>query len=69
MVPLTLGMLTSGPASGYLSDRHGPRLFASGSMILTGVCFGAMELLPVNFTYWVFGLLLFCVGVAIAAFG
>jgi MFS family permease len=69
MVPLTLGMLTSGPASGYLSDRHGPRLFASGGMILTGVCFGAMELLPVNFTYWVFGLLLFCTGVAMAAFG
>jgi len=69
MVPLTLGMLTSGPLSGHLSDRHGARLFASGGMALTGLCFFLMEFLPVNFHYWYFGLLLFATGASMAAFG
>ena len=29
MLPLTIGMLIAGPASGYLSDRFGARWFAS----------------------------------------
>ena len=30
MFPLTIGMLISGPTSGYLSDRYGARPFATG---------------------------------------
>jgi len=69
MVPLTAGMLVSGPLSGILSDRFGARPFATGGMIATGVCFAVMELLPVNFSYPAFGALLFCTGTSMAAFG
>ena len=33
MVPLTIGFLLAGPTSGYLSDRYGARLFATGGML------------------------------------
>lgn len=69
MVPLTAGMLVSGPLSGYLSDRFGARPFASGGMIGTAVCFVLLEMLPVNFHYWTFGLVLFFTGLSMAAFG
>jgi MFS family permease len=69
MIPLTMGMLISGPVSGYLSDRFGARPFASGGMIGTAVCFALLETLPVDFHYWVFGILLFLTGVSMAAFG
>jgi MFS family permease len=69
MVPLTVGMLISGPVSGYLSDRFGARPFASGGMIGTAVCFALLETLPVNFHYWTFGVLLFFTGLSMAAFG
>ena len=69
MVPLTVGMLISGPVSGYLSDRFGARPFASGGMLGTAVCFALLETLPVNFHYWIFGILLFFTGMSMAAFG
>ena len=69
MVPLTVGMLISGPLSGYLSDRFGARPFASGGMIAVAVCFGALEALPVDYHYWIFGVLLFFTGASMAAFG
>jgi MFS family permease len=69
MVPLTVGMLISGPVSGYLSDRFGARPFASGGMLGTAVCFALLETLPVNFHYWIFGILLFFTVMSMAAFG
>jgi MFS family permease len=69
MVPLTVGFLIAGPISGILSDRFGPRPFATGGMLGTAVCFALLELLPVDFPYWVFGLLLFFTGLTMAAFG
>ena len=69
MVPLTVGFLVAGPISGILSDRFGPRPFATGGMLGTAVCFALLELLPVDFPYWVFGLLLFFTGLTMAAFG
>jgi hypothetical protein len=38
-------------------------------MIGAAICFGLLELLPVNFSYWVFGLLLFLTGLSMASFG
>ena len=69
MVPLTVGMLISGPLSGYLSDHFGARPFASGGMLGTALCFVLLETLPVNFHYWVFGVVLFFTGISMAAFG
>lgn len=69
MVPLTVGMLISGPLSGYLSDHFGARPFASGGMLGTALCFVLLETLPVDFHYWVFGVVLFFTGMSMAAFG
>jgi MFS family permease len=69
MLPLTLGFLISGPVSGILSDRFGARPFATGGMIGTAISFALLELLPVDFPYWVFGLLLLFTGLTMASFG
>jgi MFS family permease len=69
MLPLTAGFLISGPVAGILSDRFGARPFATGGMAGTGVAFVLLELLPVDFPYWLFAILLFGIGLAMASFG
>ncbi len=69
MLPLTGGFLLAGPMSGVLTDRFGARPFASGGMLATAVCFAAFELLPIDFPYWVFAVLLFFTGAAMSCFG
>ena len=36
LLPLTVGFLVAGPLSGWLSDRHGARAFASGGLLRVG---------------------------------
>ena len=69
LIPLTVGMLIAGPVSGFLSDRFGARPFATGGMIGAAIGFALLEALPIDFDYWVFGLLLFFTGLAMASFG
>ena len=69
MLPLTAGLLIAGPVSGILSDRFGSRPFATGGMLATALSLALLELMPVDFPYWVFGLLLFFTGMAMASFG
>ena len=69
MIPLTLGMLIAGPTAGILSDRYGARPFATGGMIGAAICFALLEALPIDFSYWVFGVILFFTGLTMAAFG
>jgi MFS family permease len=61
MLPLTIGFLIAGPLSGWLSDRHGARPFATGGMLASAGSFALLQFLPVNFVYWQFaGILLLC---------
>jgi MFS family permease len=69
MIPLTLGMLIAGPTAGILSDRYGARPFATGGMLGAAICFALLEALPIDFSYWVFGVILFFTGLTMAAFG
>ncbi len=69
MLPLTMGFLIAGPLSGILSDRYGARPFATGGMLGSAVGLALLELLPVDFPYWVFALVLFFTGLTMAAFG
>jgi MFS family permease len=69
MIPLTVGLLIAGPISGILSDKYGARPFATGGMLCAALAFFLLELLPVDFPYWVFGLLLFFAGLSMASFG
>jgi MFS family permease len=68
MLPLTLGMLITGPVSGALSDRYGPRPFATGGMLLGAASFALLLLLPTNFAYPWFALVLLLNGFAIGLF-
>jgi MFS family permease len=68
MIPLNVGFLTAGPVSGWLSDRFGARPFATGGMLIAAVSFFGLILLPVNFPYWAFGLLLLVSGIAFGLF-
>jgi MFS family permease len=69
MLPLTFGFLVAGPLSGILTDKFGARPFATGGMIATAVCFVLLEIVPVNFQYWVFAILLFVTGLSMSCFG
>jgi len=68
MVPLTLGFLVAGPVSGWLSDHHGARPFATGGMLLTAASFAALMLLPIDFPYPVFAVLLLLNGIGSGLF-
>jgi MFS family permease len=68
MLPLTVGFLIAGPISGTLSDRFGSRGLATAGAVLTGAAFIGLMLLPVNFPYVVFALLLALIGAATGMF-
>ena len=68
LLPLTAGFLVAGPVSGTLSDRMGSRGLASGGALLFGASLIGLMLLPVDFPYWVFALLLALNGIASGMF-
>ena len=68
MLPLTSGFLIAGPVSGYLSDRYGPRLFATSGLLVATAGFIGLMLLPVDFPYWTFALLIFSNGIGSGLF-
>ena len=68
MLPLTAGFLVAGPAAGALSDRFGARGIASVGMLLFGLSFVGLLLLPINFSYWAFALLIALNGIGSGMF-
>ena len=68
MLPMTLGFLLAGPASGYLSDHFGARPFATGGMVIAAASFVWLLVLPVNFTYWPFAAALLVNGIGMGLF-
>jgi MFS family permease len=63
MLPLLAGFLLAGPVSGILSDRYGPRAFAVAGPLLAALSLALLSVLPVDFSYGWFGVLLFVFGV------
>jgi MFS family permease len=68
MLPLIAGFLVAGPVSGYLSDRFGARPFATGGMLLAALSFLLLIVLPVDFSYVWFALILALNGVGMGLF-
>ena len=68
MLPLTIGFLIAGPVSGWLSDRFGARPFSTGGMVVAAFSFLLLELLPIDFTYWQFALILLLNGLGMGLF-
>jgi MFS family permease len=68
LLPLTGAFLVAGPLSGYLSDRFGARTFATGGLVIVAASFLGFALLPTDFPYWLFALLLAVNGVGSGLF-
>ncbi|MGZ4390223.1 MAG: MFS transporter, partial [Gaiellaceae bacterium] len=68
MLPLIAGFLLAGPASGWLSDHFGARPFATGGMVLAAVSFVLLIVLPVDFSYVWFALILLLNGIGMGLF-
>ncbi len=68
MLPLTGGFLLMGPLSGWLSDRHGARAFSTGGMLVTVAGFIGLLMLPPNFYYPIFAMLILIIGMGMGMF-
>jgi MFS family permease len=68
MIPLTVGFLIVGPIAGWMSDRHGARLFATSGLVVSGIAFLLLETLPINFSYVWFAVLIFLFAVGMGLF-
>ncbi|HEY5360186.1 MAG TPA: MFS transporter [Streptosporangiaceae bacterium] len=68
LLALTCGFVFSGPVSGWLSDKHGARAFASGGLIVSAAAFGGLLLIPTNFSYPEFAALIFVAGAGMGLF-
>ncbi len=68
LLPLTVGFIVSGPLSGWLSDKHGARVFASGGLLLSAAAFCGLLVIPTNFRYLDFAGLVFFAGAGMGLF-
>lgn len=59
MLPATLGFLIAAPVAGWLADRFGARPLTVGGMLLMAATFVGLLMIPVNFDYPIFALLIF----------
>lgn len=68
MSPMMLGFFIFGPLSGWLSDRFGARRFAVTGMVLSALGFIFLAMLPANFSYGPFVLILLLLGLSMGMF-
>jgi MFS family permease len=68
LLPLTVGFVIAGPVSGFLSDRYGAKLFATGGLVVMAVTFVGLLLIPIDFSYPLFALLLVLNGIGSGLF-
>jgi MFS family permease len=68
MIPMLAGFAVMGPISGWLSDRYGARGFSTLGMVIVGATFYALAILPYNFSYFPFAVVLFIMGIGSGMF-
>ena len=68
ILPLTAGFLLAGPTSGFLSDRFGSRGLATAGMCIFAASFIALIRLPIDFSYWMFAVILAISGIGSGMF-
>lgn len=62
LLPLLGGFVVMGPVSGWLSDRFGARVFSTAGMLIQVAGFVLLTILPANFSYIWFALIIFMLG-------
>jgi MFS family permease len=65
---MMLGFFMMGPTCGYLSDRYGARGFATVGMLLSALSFVLLTLLPADFNYLPFVVILLLAGIGMGMF-
>jgi MFS family permease len=65
---LSVGFLVAGPVAGRLADHFGARPFTTGGLIVSAIGLLLLVALPVDFSYWMFGLVIFVIGLAMGLF-
>jgi MFS family permease len=68
LLPMTVSFLIAGPVAGWLSDRYGSRGLATAGMLVSAASFVGLLLLPVDFPYWAFALLIVVNGIGVGIF-
>jgi len=68
MLPMMGGFFVFGPLCGRLSDRYGARFFATGGMVLSFIGFLLLNMLPSNFGYGIFFVILLLLGIGMGMF-
>ncbi|SMC87711.1 MFS transporter [Papillibacter cinnamivorans] len=68
MMPMMIGFFIMGPLCGRLSDRYGARFFSTGGMALSVIGFVMLTLLPANFGYGAFLVILLVLGCGMGMF-
>ncbi|WP_018178389.1 MFS transporter [Jongsikchunia kroppenstedtii] len=68
LLPMTAGFLVAGPLSGRLSDRIGSRGPATVGMLIFAASFVGLMLLPIDFPYWLFAVLIAANGIGVGVF-
>lgn len=62
MLPMTIGFVITGPISGLFSDKYGAKWISTIGMILVGISFLILAVLPYNFDYLPFSVALLIMG-------
>jgi MFS family permease len=68
MLPMTVGFLLAAPTAGILSDRLGSRMLACAGNLIAALTFALLIVLPVDFPYWAFALILVFTGIGMGMF-
>ena len=68
MLPSSIGTLLTGPLSGRLSDQYGARYFSTAAMVVAAIGFFLLILIPVNFSYPLFALVILLDGIGMGMF-
>jgi EmrB/QacA subfamily drug resistance transporter len=67
-MPLMLGFVVCGPIGGWLSDRYGSRVLATGGILVAGLAAALMMTLPADFNLWLFAAYLALMGAGMGFF-
>jgi MFS family permease len=67
-MPLMLGFVVCGPLGGWLSDRYGSRVLATGGILVVGLAAALLMTLPANFNLGLFAAYLALMGAGMGFF-